>query len=82
MMRDIAVHLNAQIMGGEGMFDALQRYLKNNSCPDEHAALSASLFAAMARADEMAQRLHALFPDVKPRELNSNPQLVRGEDSA
>ena len=77
MTRDLAIQLDARLIGAVGVFDAIRYYLSNNVSADEYAALSAPLFAAMARTDEMARQLHASFPDIMPRELNSNPRVLR-----
>ena len=64
-------------MGAVGIFDALLRYMQRNVSEHEFVVMAPPIHLAMANLAELAARLYALFPEIAPKELGSNPRLLR-----
>ncbi|WP_143762914.1 hypothetical protein [Ramlibacter tataouinensis] len=69
MDRDIALRLDALLMGCRGQLDMAAHYMKNNLANEEFDRYVQRVGASMAELIEISNELHAKFPDIVPKEL-------------
>jgi hypothetical protein len=69
MERDIAIRLDGMVIGANGNLDGIAHYMKNNLSPQEYSERSIFIGKAMGALYELSTSLHAIFPDIVPKEL-------------
>jgi len=69
MQRDVAIRLDGMLLGVLGHLDSIAHYMKNNLSEDEYKSSIKAIGNAMGEAVGISTSLHALFPDIVPKEL-------------
>jgi hypothetical protein len=69
MKRDVALRIDALLMGARGNLDMIVHYMKNNLSEEEYRENKLDIARSMAELIEISNRLHKLFPDIIPDEL-------------
>jgi hypothetical protein len=69
MERDVALRIDAMLMGVIASLDAIARYMKNNLSDDEARSLLRHVGSTMGQAILISNVLHDAFPDIVPKEL-------------
>lgn len=72
MERDVALRLDALLMGSRGQLDMIAQYMKNNLAQEEFDRHIQRIGASMAETIEISNALHAAFPDIVPKELRND----------
>jgi len=73
MTRDVAIRLDALLMGARGTLDMIVAYMKGNLTDAEYEAQLPHLALSMTELIDVSNALHALYPDIVPDELKSGP---------
>ncbi len=71
MKRDVALRIDAMLIGVRGNLDMILRYMKNNLSDQEYHESKLNIAKSMAETIFISNRLHELFPDIVPDELRS-----------
>jgi hypothetical protein len=69
MTRDVALRLDALLMGVRGNLDMVAHYMKNNLSDEEYRSYITHIGAAMAETIDISNDLHRIYPDIVPDEL-------------
>jgi hypothetical protein len=69
MKRDVALRLDALLMGVRGSLDMIAHYMKTNLSDEEYRENRPHIARAMTELIEISNKLHQLFPDSVPDEL-------------
>ena len=69
MQRDVAIRLDGMLIGVLAHLDSIAHYMKDNLSEDEYKTSIEAIGKAMGEAVGVSSSLHALFPDIVPKEL-------------
>jgi hypothetical protein len=69
MKRDVALRIDALLMGVRGNLDMIVWYMKNNLSDEEYRESKLHIAKAMAETIFISNRLHESFPDIVPHEM-------------
>jgi hypothetical protein len=69
MERDIALRIDAMLMGVIASLNAVASYMKNNLSDDEARPLIRYIGSSMGQAILISNVLHDAYPDIVPKEL-------------
>jgi hypothetical protein len=69
MDRDVALRVDAMLMGVRASLDAIAHYVKNNASEDEAKTIARLLGSSMAQTILISNALHDQYPDTIPKEL-------------
>jgi hypothetical protein len=72
MKRDVALRIDAMLMGVRGNLNMIVHYMKNNLSDEEFRENRLSVARSMGETICISTRLHQLFPDIIPEELQSS----------
>lgn len=71
MERDIALRLDSMLLAVCGNLDMITHYMKNNLSDKEYKQFIYNIGNSMAELAEISNALHRSFPDIIPKELQS-----------
>jgi hypothetical protein len=69
MKRDVALRLDALLMGARGNLDMIAHYMKRNLSDEEYDDNKLNIAKSMAELIDISNKIHKLFPDSVPDEL-------------
>ncbi|KAA1177000.1 hypothetical protein FP026_25910 [Rhizobium tropici] len=69
MEKIVATRIDGMIMGAMGNLNAIASYIKNNCEAAEAKTLIRKIGGSMAELIEIADSIHAEYPDIIPQEL-------------
>jgi hypothetical protein len=69
IQRDVATRFDGMLMGAMGNLGGIAQYIKNNLTEDEGAEHLRSFANSISALDDISYRLHKLFPDIVPAEM-------------
>lgn len=69
MDKDIAIRLDGMVIGVNGNLNGIAHYMKNNLSPQEYSERAIFVAKAMGALYELSMSLHAIFPDIVPKEM-------------
>jgi hypothetical protein len=72
MDRDIALRIDAMLMGIRASLDAVAHYTKTNCTEEEARRIIRLIGSSMAETIDISNALHKEHPDIVPRELRQN----------
>ncbi len=70
MDRDVAIRIDGMLSGVFAYMNSIAHYMKANLSDDEYKAHVHLVGAVMGEAIEFSNRLHAMFPDIAPKEID------------
>ena len=69
MERDVAIRLDGMASGASANLNAIAHYMKSNLSSQEFSERILFIGNAMGALYELSTSLHAIFPDIVPKEL-------------
>jgi hypothetical protein len=69
MKRDVALRLDALLMGARGNLDMIAHYMKNNLPDEEYRENKLHIAKSMTELIDISNKIHKLYPDTVPDEL-------------
>ena len=72
MERDVAIRIDGMLVGISAYMDGIAHYMKHNLSDNEYKAHIGLVGATMGETIELSDRLHAMFPDIIPKEIDPN----------
>ena len=70
MDRDVAIRIDGMLGGVLASMNGIAHYMKNNLSEEEYKSFIGMIGATMGEAIEFSSRLHKMFPDIIPKELD------------
>jgi hypothetical protein len=69
MDRDVALRVDAMLMGVRASLDAIAHYVKNNASEDEFKTIARQIGSSMGQTMLISDSLHDQYQDIIPKEL-------------
>ena len=71
MTRDIALRIDAMLIGVRASLDSVAIYLENNLSREDYLKFTEFIGRSMGETVKISNRLYDIFPDIVPAELQT-----------